>query len=106
MTDDLEGALLAGLRELDAVVLLVDDQRRLLRGELLQHVGYRGRSDRQMGCDFGTGDLALRSSTQLKDRFEIVIDGFAARGVGYAVGFGRARQRSKRFFHRVQVDLA
>src|ERR1700723_908176 len=106
VTDDLEGALLSRLRELGAMVLLVDDQRRLLRSEFLQHVGYRGRCDRQMGGDFGAGDLAFRSSTQLKDRFEVVIDRFAARGGGYAVGFGRALERSKRFFHRVQVDLA
>jgi hypothetical protein len=106
MADDLEGALLSGLRELDAVMLLVDDERWLLRGQLLQHVGDGGCSDRQMGCDFGAGNLAFRSSAQLKDCFEVVIDGFAARGGGYAVGFGRALQRSERLFHRVQVDLA
>ena len=31
VADDLEGALLSGLRELDAVVLLVDDERRIAR---------------------------------------------------------------------------
>ncbi len=40
MADDLKSALLSGLGELDAVVLLVRYERCLLSCELLEHVGH------------------------------------------------------------------
>jgi hypothetical protein len=78
VANDLESSLLSGFGERYAVVLLVDDKWRLLRGELLQHVGDGGCGDGQVDGDFGAGDLAFRSAAELKDGLEVVIDGFTA----------------------------
>ena len=48
-------------------MFLVDDQGRLKRGKLLQHVGDRGCGDVQVAGDLGAGDLTLFASAELKD---------------------------------------
>ena len=53
MADDLKGAPFSRLGELYSVVLLIDDERRFLQGELLQHVGDRRSGYVQVGRDLG-----------------------------------------------------
>lgn len=90
VTNDFEGALAAGLGEMDSAMLLVGDERGLEGGELLQHIGDGGGRDGEMGCDLGGGNLALGTAAELEDGLEIVVDGLAAGGWDALGGGGAA----------------
>ncbi len=76
---DLEGDLLAGGCEGDAVVLAVFEQRGGAGGELLEHAGDGGGGDTQ-GSGNAVGAGALTGGGDVVDGFQVVFDGLGEVG--------------------------
>ncbi len=76
MTQNFQGAHLAGGRQTDAMMLFVLHIRRLLGSQLLEHPGNRSGSDAQMPGEGVTGRAFPWRAAQLQNRFQIIVHRF------------------------------
>ena len=82
VADDFERAFAAGGGEADAAAALVLDERAVLDGELLQHVGDGGRGDAEARGELGAADAALLAAAERIDGLEVVVNGLAGAALG------------------------
>ena len=79
MPDDFPGALLARRRQADTAVFLIDNQRRTLRGQFLQHSRYRSRADSETSGESIAAHEFSRRSAEFQDRLKVIVHGLRGR---------------------------
>ena len=77
-------------RQSNTATLFVFDIRRLIRSELLQHVGNRCWRDSKALCKSRARNASLFRSAEAKNRLQIVVHGF---GIGIDLTIGRHSSR-------------